>query len=171
MSTTEPTVALIPKSPQEVTKAILVIAVTLFASIRASLGGGIVPVEGLQLIIQAVTLVPVFFLTGTAVKTAAAFGLAGLQALVVPFSVLVGWNAWASISFDDWAGAIIAAFLAIGIAVVPNSPPKIDAKQDPAGVYNITSLTVATSDDIATAAAALVKSDLDRTPGPDHRRE
>ncbi|WP_230670797.1 hypothetical protein [Rathayibacter sp. Leaf248] len=154
MTNSEPTVALIPKTPQEATKAILVIAVTLFASIRASLGGGIVPVEGLQLLIQAITLLPVFFLTGTAIKTAAAFGLAGLQALVVPFSVLVGWNQWAAITFDDWAGAIIAAFLAIGIAVVPNAPSTRAAR----GVA-------------VNEAGQLILTGLDVRPGPDHRAE
>lgn len=121
-------VALIPKTPQETVKAILVIAVTLFAALRASLSDGIVsPVEGVQLVIQAVTLIPVFLLTGVVLKTIAAFILAGLQALVPAISALVGWTAWGSITFDDYAGAILAAMLAVGIAVVPNAPPKPDA--------------------------------------------
>ena len=115
-------VDLIPKTPQEVTKALLVIAVTLFAFVRAAVVDGFTPAEGLQLIIQAITLIPVYLLGGTLVKTVAAFLLAGLQALVVPFAVLVGWSSWGQITFDDWAGAILAAFLAIGIAVVPNAP-------------------------------------------------
>ena len=88
--------------------------------------GGFTPGEGLQFVIQAVTLIPVFLLAGTIVKTIAAFVLAGLQALVVPFSVLVGWTSWGAVTFDDWSGAVLAAFLAVGIAVVPNKP-MIDA--------------------------------------------
>lgn len=127
----------IPKTPAEATKAILVIAVTLFAFLRAALADGFTPVEGLQFVIQAVTLIPVFLLAGTLVKTIAAFVLAGLQALVVPFGVLVGWQDWGSVTFDDWAGAILAAFLAVGIAVVPNAPPKV-ITADENGVYKIT---------------------------------
>lgn len=117
-------VELIPKTPQETVKALLVIAVTLFAAIRASVSDGVFsPIEGVQLVIQAVTLIPVFLLTGVALKTIAAFVLAGLQALVPAVSALAGWTAWSSITFDDYAGAILAAMLAIGIAVVPNAPP------------------------------------------------
>lgn len=136
-------VSFIPKTPQEATKALLVIAVTLFAFIRGALGDGFTPVEGLQFVVQAVTLIPVFLLAGTLVKTLAAFVLAGAQALVVPFSVLVGWDSWASITFDDWAGAILAAFLAVGIAVVPNSPPLAEAKlehRSGTDVFDVSSL-------------------------------
>lgn len=118
----EAPVSFIPKTPQEATKAILVIVVTLFAFIRGAIGDGFTAGEGLQFVIQAVTLVPVFLLSGVLVKTVAAFLLAGLQALVVPFSVLVGWTDWSKVTFDDWSGAILAAFLAIGIAVIPNAP-------------------------------------------------
>lgn len=116
-------VSLIPQTPQETVKALLVIAVTLFAALRASLSDGTFsPVEGVQLIIQAATLIPVFLLTGVALKTIAAFVLAGLQFLVPSISALAGWQAWSSLTFDDYAGAILAAMLAVGIAVVPNAP-------------------------------------------------
>lgn len=116
-------VSLIPQTPQETVKAILVIAVTLFAALRASLSDDVFsPVEGVQLIIQAATLIPVFLLTGVLLKTIAAFVLAGLQFLVPAISALAGWQAWNSLTFDDYAGAILAAMLAIGIAVVPNAP-------------------------------------------------
>lgn len=117
-------VSLIPQTPQETIKAILVIAVTLFAALRASLSDDVFsPVEGVQLIIQAATLIPVFLLTGVVLKTIAAFVLAGLQFLVPSISALAGWQAWSSLTFDDYAGAILAAMLAVGIAVVPNAPP------------------------------------------------
>lgn len=117
-------VELIPKTPQETVKALLVIAVTLFAALRASLSDDVFsPVEGVQLIIQAATLIPVFLLTGVVLKTIAAFVLAGLQFLVPSISALAGWQSWSSLTFDDYAGAILAAMLAIGIAVVPNAPP------------------------------------------------
>lgn len=116
-------VELIPKTPQETVKALLVIAVTLFAALRASLSDDVFsPVEGVQLIIQAATLIPVFLLTGVLLKTIAAFILAGLQFLVPAISALAGWQAWSSLTFDDYAGAILAAMLAIGIAVIPNAP-------------------------------------------------
>lgn len=116
-------VELIPKTPQETVKALLVIAVTLFAALRASLSDDVFsPVEGVQLIIQAATLIPVFLLTGVVLKTIAAFVLAGLQFLVPAITSLAGWQAWDSLTFDDYAGAILAAMLAIGIAVVPNAP-------------------------------------------------
>lgn len=116
-------VEFIPKTPQEAMKAILVIAVTLFAAVRASLSDGdLSPIEGIQLVIQALTLIPVFILAGTIPKTIAAFLLAGLQALIPPISALAGWTAWGSLTFDDYAGAILAAMLAIGIAVIPNAP-------------------------------------------------
>lgn len=130
-------VALIPKTPQETVKALLVIGVTLFAAIRASVSDGdFSPIEGVQLIIQAVTLVPVFLLSGTALKTIAAFVLAGLQALVPAVSALAGWTAWSSLTFDDYAGAILAAMLAVGIAVVPNAPPAADKPAVPVVVVN-----------------------------------
>lgn len=116
-------VSLIPQTPQETVKALLVIAVTLFAALRASLSDDVFsPVEGVQLIIQAATLIPVFLLTGVLLKTIAAFVLAGLQFLVPAITSLAGWQAWGSLTFDDYAGAILAAMLAIGIAVVPNAP-------------------------------------------------
>lgn len=116
-------VSLIPQTPQETVKAILVIAVTLFAALRASLSDDVFsPVEGVQLVIQAATLIPVFLLSGVALKTIAAFVLAGLQFLVPAVTSLAGWQAWGSLTFDDYAGAILAAMLAIGIAVVPNAP-------------------------------------------------
>lgn len=116
-------VSLIPQTPQETVKAILVIAVTLFAALRASLSDDVFsPVEGVQLVIQAATLIPVFLLSGVVLKTIAAFVLAGLQFLVPAVTSLAGWQAWGSLTFDDYAGAILAAMLAIGIAVVPNAP-------------------------------------------------
>lgn len=119
----EAPVSLIPKTPQETVKALLVIAVTLFAAVRASLSDGILsPVEGVQLVIQAVTLIPVFLLAGVALKTIAAFVLAGFQFLVPSISALAGWTEFSQITFDDYAGAILAAMLAVGIAVVPNAP-------------------------------------------------
>lgn len=128
---------LIPKTPQETVKAILVIVVTLFAAVRASLSDGtLTPVEGVQLIIQAVTLIPVFLLAGVWPKTIAAFVLAFFQALVPALSALLGWSEWGSITFDDYAGAILAAMLAIGIAVVPNAPPAAEKPAVPVVVVN-----------------------------------
>lgn len=119
----EPPVSFIPKTPQEAFKAILVIAVTLFAAVRASLSDGeLSPIEGVQLLIQALTLIPVFLLAGVVPKTIAAFLLAALQALIPAIGALAGWTAWGAITFDDYAGAILAAMLAIGIAVIPNAP-------------------------------------------------
>lgn len=119
-----PAIEFIPKTPQEAVKAILVIVVTLFAALRASLSGDgeVTPIEGIQLLIQALTLIPVFILSGVWPKTISAFLLAGLQALIPPISALAGWTAWSSLTFDDYAGAILAAMLAVGIAVIPNAP-------------------------------------------------
>lgn len=159
MSTTTPErpVSLIPKTPQETVKALLVIAVTLFAAIRASVSDGVfAPVEGVQLIIQAVTLIPVFLLSGVVAKTIAAFVLAAAQALVPAVSVLAGWQSWNAITFDDYAGAILAAMLAVGIAVIPNAPARapIDAGEaTPGTVVNIT-----TARDPQAIAAALTSA-------------
>lgn len=130
-------VSFIPKTPQEAFKAILTVLVTLFAAIRASVSDGVFsPAEGLQLIIMAVTIVPVFILGGTFAKTVAAFVLAGLQFLMPAVSVLAGWDSWSAITFDDYAGAILAAMLAIGIAVIPNAPAPNDEPRDVVVVNN-----------------------------------
>lgn len=124
-------VSFIPKTPQEAIKAILTILVTLFAAIRASVSDGVFsPAEGLQLVIMAVTVIPVFVLGGTLIKTIAAFVLAGLQFLMPAVTVLVGWEDWSAITFDDYAGAILAAMLAVGIAVIPNAPAPNDTPRE-----------------------------------------
>lgn len=125
-------VSFIPQTPQEAIKAILVIAVTLFAAVRASLSGDgiLTPIEGVQLVIQALTLLPVFIFAGVWPKTISAFLLAGLQALIPAIGALAGWTEWGSITFDDYAGAILAAMLAIGIAVIPNAPAPNDTPRE-----------------------------------------
>jgi hypothetical protein len=146
IDTTEaPAVSFIPKTPQEAAKALLVVAVTLFAFTRSAAADGFSPIEGLQFVIQAVTLIPVFLLSGVAVKTVAAFVLAGLQALAVPFGVLVGWADWGSITFDDWAGAVLGAFAAVGIFVIPNAPARQDLEPAPVKVVNPPELGVISS--------------------------
>lgn len=124
-------VSFIPKTPQEAFKAILTILVTLFAAIRASVSDGVFsPAEGLQLVIMAATILPVFIFGGTLPKAIAAFVLAALQFLMPAVTVLAGWDSWSAITFDDYAGAILAAMLAIGIAVIPNAPAPNDTPRE-----------------------------------------
>lgn len=118
-------ITLIPKTPSEVAKAIVYIALTALAIFRtANADNLIVPAEWVGIILAVIGVVPVFLLAGTLVKTVAAFALAGGQALVLALGPALGWGA---VSADAWFGVIFAAFAAIGIAVVPNKP-MIDAR-------------------------------------------
>ena len=116
----EAPIALIPKSPGEVAKALIYIALTALAILQTSLSGGVTLVEIIQIAVAVVGLIPVYLLAGTLVKTLTAAGLAAAQALVL---ILVNVASIADVPLGSWIGVIIAAFAAIGIAVVPNSSP------------------------------------------------
>ncbi len=120
----DPIISLIPKSPAEVAKAILYIAITALAIFRTSLAAGLDLIGILAIIIAIVGLIPVYLLTGTLVKTVTAFALAALQALVLVVGPGLGLG---DVTIDSWIGVLLAAFAAIGIAVVPNKP-MIDAR-------------------------------------------
>jgi hypothetical protein len=94
MTNTNSEISLIPKSPAEVAKAILFIVVGLAAYLKDAISGGISPIEAEQLVVTFVTLVPLYLLAGTMVKTITVFASAALQALAVPIAALVGWQAW-----------------------------------------------------------------------------
>ncbi len=125
MSNPNANITLIPKSPAEVAKAIVYIALTALAIFRtANSDEVIVPAEWVGIIIGVIGLIPVFLLAGTSVKVITAFALAGGQALVLALGPALGWG---TVSGDAWLGVIFAAFAAIGIGVVPNKP-MIDAR-------------------------------------------
>lgn len=125
MSNSEAQIALIPKSPSEVAKAIVYIALTALAIYRVSVIDGLTTAEIINIVIAIVGTVPVYLLAGVLVKTITAFALAGLQSLVLALGPILGFGA---LTIDSWIGVAFAAFAAIGIAVVPNKP-MIDARE------------------------------------------
>lgn len=119
-------ITLIPKSPAEVAKAIAYIALTALAILRTSLTDHHVDATELtNIVLAVVTIIPIYLLAGTLVKTVVAFASAALQAIVVVLGGVLGFG---QITFDDWIGITLAAFAAIGIAIIPNKP-LIDARE------------------------------------------
>lgn len=128
----EARIALIPKTPAEVAKAILYLVVTVLAIYRISAADGVTAAEWVNIGIAILGLIPVYWFAGTLVKTIIAFALAGAQALVLVLGTSLGFS---DVTPDSWIGVALAAFAAIGIAVVPNKP-MIDARD----TNNISSL-------------------------------
>jgi hypothetical protein len=151
--TRTPPISITPKTPTDVSKALVYIILTAFAALQVAQTDGTVSiVEILTTVVGVVGLIPVYLLAGTWVKTAAAFVLAALQALIVIF--VGGAGDFGSLGFSDWVSVALAAFAAIGIAVVPNTNP-IDAKKT-GDVYNVTSLAGDSEKAIADRVAAAV---------------
>lgn len=118
---TNSAVSLIPKTPSEVAKAILYVGVAAVALFQTAIGDNRVELhELLSVGILVVGLVPVYWLSGTAVKTGVAFALAALNALNVIF--IGGVSSFGDVSLNDWITIGLQALAAIGIAVVPNRP-------------------------------------------------
>lgn len=125
---TEPAFGLKPTTPAEVAKAIVYIAlgaVTILASVLTD--GELTTFELIQVAIVVVGLIPVYLLTGTATKTAAAFVVALLQGAAALIASGLGLG---DIGPGAWLAVVVGAFAAIGIAVVPNAPPIAYAELD-----------------------------------------
>jgi hypothetical protein len=119
-STKTDKVALIPTTPAEVSKAIVYIGLTALGILAVALKAGeLTGVTYLTIALAVVTLVPVYVLSGTAVKTAVAFISAGLQAVIL---LLGDGVAFSEIQPADYIGVLFTAFAAIGVLVVPNKP-------------------------------------------------
>lgn len=122
--TNDTPIGVIPKTPAEVAKAILYIALTAGGLIVAARGEDkIVSLDEIITIAIIVGgLIPVYLLSGTIVKTVVAFGLAAGNALNV--IIIGGVLGLGDVTLDDWILIGIQAFAAIGIAVVPNAPAR-----------------------------------------------
>lgn len=143
MTHTDNGITLIPQTPGQVAKSLVYVALTaggLLVSARAD--KTVTLDEIITIVIVVVGLIPVYFLRGTEVKTSVAFVLAALNALNVIF--IGGVAGFGSVTLDDWILIGIQAFAAIGIAVVPNSPPP--AALDSSGRYDVSSLPPADVD-------------------------
>ena len=162
MTTTKPdAVRFIPTTPTEVAKAIVYIALTALGVLAVSLKAG--EVTGLTYLTAAlavVTLVPVYFLSGTAVKTAVAFISAALQGVIL---LLGDGVAFSEIQPADYIGVLFTAFAAIGVLVVPNAPlgsgeTKTAAAEKALEPTPVTTVTI--NGDITTEQAALLAERL-----------
>lgn len=114
--------------PSQVAKALLFIAVALGSSVIQVNGIVTLPVL-LALILQFLTLIPVYFVTGTNYKVAIAFASALIQALIVVVGNTLTYGDITHISWVTWLGISISAFAAIGIGVVPNKPLTLVASE------------------------------------------
>lgn len=120
-------------SPSQAAKAILFVFVALATSVIQVQGHVTLPVL-LALILQFLTLIPVFGVTGTRAKVIVTFVSAFVQALIVVVGNTLTYGDLAHISWVTWLGLVVSAFAGIGIAYVPNKP-LIDARE----TNNITS--------------------------------
>lgn len=119
MSTrTEADLALIPQSPSEVAKAIVYIALAAVGILITALADDhLSAVELIQVGIVVAGAIPVYLVAGTIPKTIAAFVMAGGQAVLL---LVADGTGWADVGLGSWLGVVVAAFAAIGVAVVPN---------------------------------------------------
>lgn len=136
MTNTAPDFTLIPRTPGEVAKSIVYIALAAGGLLVTSRADKHVSLdEIITIVILVVGLVPVYLLAGTKVKTLIAFVLAALNAVNVLF--IGGVAGFGSVTLDDWILIGIQAFAAIGIAVVPNAPPQAGIVVDSDGVAHV----------------------------------
>ena len=118
-------VTVIPKTPAEVAKAIIYIALSALGILQAALAThhfGLV--DGLNIAVVVFGAIPVYLFSGTLVKTIIGFSLAALEALIHILGSVVGLGA---VSAADWIGIAFAAFAAVGIAIIPNRAPNASA--------------------------------------------
>src|SRR4051812_2505234 len=94
-------ISLIPKSPAEVAKAILYIALTALGFYSTLSVDGLSTRDILTIAVAGLGLIPVYLLAGTVVKTTVAFGLAALQAVIVVLGPTLGLGA---LTLNDWIG-------------------------------------------------------------------
>lgn len=133
---TQKDISLKPTTPSEVAKAIVYIALAALGILVTALGDNHLSlVEILQVCIVIAGAIPVYLIAGTIPKTISAFVVAGLQASVL---LIIEAASIADIGVASWLGVIIAAFAAIGVAVVPNS-----GKPGPLAVVPVSSASVA----------------------------
>lgn len=114
-------ISIIPKTPSEVAKSIVYVALAVGALLINSGSGAFTLTLGLSIAILVLGLVPVYFLSGTAVKAGVAFGLAALNALNVIF--IGGVAGFGGVTRNEWITIGIQAFAAIGIIFIPNRAP------------------------------------------------
>lgn len=134
---------IIPKTPAAVAKAIVYIALAAVGILTTALADDVLTsLELIQTGIIVAGAIPVYLLAGTVAKTISAFAVALGQAVVL---LIADGTALADVSIASWLGVVVAAFAAIGVAVVPN---KDDDKA--VSVVNVYS----SFDESATAAAA-----------------
>jgi hypothetical protein len=103
-----------------VAKTITYIALAGVLSLIAALADEtITPVELIGIAIAFLGAIPVYWTTAARwLKTAVAFGLAGLQALVLIVTTVTDFG---DITLQSWLVVLVAALAGIGVAIVPNS--------------------------------------------------
>lgn len=114
-------ISLIPKTPAEVAKSILYLALAVGGLLINAGSGPFTLTLLLSIVILVLGLLPVYLLTGTLVKAAVAFGLAALNALNVIF--IGGVAGFGGVTRNEWITIGIQAFAAIGIIFIPNKAP------------------------------------------------
>lgn len=117
-------ISLIPKTPAEVAKSILYLALAVGGLLINAGSGPFTLTLALSIAILVLGLLPVYLLTGTLVKAAVAFGLAALNALNVIF--IGGVAGFGGVTRNEWITIGIQAFAAIGIIFIPNKAPAIE---------------------------------------------
>lgn len=117
--TKEPEVILKPTTVGEVAKAVIYIALAALGILITALADNhLSAVELIQTAIVVAGVVPVYLIAGTIPKTISAFVVAALQSVLL---LVADGTGFAEVSIASWLGVIVAAFAAIGVAVVPNS--------------------------------------------------
>jgi hypothetical protein len=110
----------VPLNVGYVAKTITYIALAGVLSLIAALADEtITPVELIGIAIAFLGAIPVYWTTAARwLKTAVAFGLAGLQALVLIVATVADFG---DITLQSWLVVLVAALAGIGVAIVPNS--------------------------------------------------
>ena len=108
-------------TPAGVAKVITYIALAAVAVLIPALSDDQLSlVEIINTVIAAVGAIGVYWATANGyVKTIVAFGLAALQALVL---IVADGSGLGDVSIANWLAVAVAAFAAIGVAIVPNKP-------------------------------------------------
>lgn len=121
MSTTNPEISVIPKTPAEVAKAITYIALTALSLVVAvqqgSANHAVSLAAGLSIALQVIALVPIYLFAGTAVKT-------GIAAISAAGSILIQLfvGGYHPLTLADYVSLAIAVAATFGVALVPNKP-------------------------------------------------
>lgn len=136
MTITSKDVDLIPTTPAEVAKAIVYIALAAVGILITALADDhLSAVELIQVGVIIAGAIPVYLVAGAIPKTVAAFLMAAGQAVLL---LVADAASFADVGLSSWLGVIVAAFAAIGVAVVPNG-----SKPGPLAVVPVTSAPVA----------------------------